>query len=88
MFVEPLVVVTDSCLLSPRNEVVVGYCFLPVRLSVRPFTQKVYLRFFACKALMMLELMQKGICNTFLVKLCHFDSHFTFQGLRLPFWSS
>jgi len=34
---------------------------------------------------MMLELMQKGICNIFLAKLGPVDSNFTFQGLRLSF---
>jgi len=31
----------------------------------------------------MLELMQKGLCDTFLAKLGPSDSHFTFQGLWL-----
>jgi len=33
----------------------------------------------------MLELKQKGLCNTFLAKLGPFDSNFTFQGLWLNF---
>jgi len=33
----------------------------------------------------MFEMMQKGLCDTFLAKLGPFDSHFTFQGLWLTF---
>jgi len=33
----------------------------------------------------MLELMQKGLCNNFLAKICPFDSNFTFQGHWLSF---